>query len=72
LQEKCTRYYRQRPDVRILEIPAPRWTIYDVKYFDMKMAATVPMIHQERAYTTGDQLMMKVEGALARSRVTLS
>jgi len=38
--------------VRVLEIPTPRWTAYDVKYFDIKMAEEVPMIHQERAYTS--------------------
>jgi hypothetical protein len=38
--------------VRVLEIPTSRWTTYDVKYFDIKMAEEVPMIHQERAYTS--------------------
>jgi hypothetical protein len=38
--------------VRVLEIPTPRWTAYDVKYFKIKMAEEVPMIHQERAYTS--------------------
>jgi hypothetical protein len=38
--------------VRVLEIPTPRWTAYDVKYFDIKMAEEVPMMHQERAYTS--------------------
>ena len=38
--------------VRVLEIPTPRWTAYDAKYFDMKMSKDVPMIHQERAYTS--------------------
>jgi hypothetical protein len=38
--------------VRVLEIPTPRWTAYDVKYFNIKMAKEVPMIHQERAYTS--------------------
>jgi hypothetical protein len=38
--------------VGVLEIPTSRWTTYDVKYFDIKMAEEVPMIHQERAYTS--------------------
>jgi hypothetical protein len=37
---------------RVLEIPTPRWTAYDVKYFDITMSQEVPMVHQERAYTS--------------------
>ena len=37
---------------RVLEIPTPRWTAYDAKYFGVKMAAEVPMQMQERAYTS--------------------
>jgi Protein of unknown function (DUF3604) len=38
--------------VRVLEIPTPRWTAYDAKYFGIKMPPEVPMVHQERAYTS--------------------
>jgi Protein of unknown function (DUF3604) len=37
---------------RVLEIPTPRWTAYDAAYFKVKMDAKVPMITQERAFTT--------------------
>jgi len=38
--------------VRVLEIPTPRWTAYDAKRFGVKMGKEVPMITQERAYTS--------------------
>jgi hypothetical protein len=38
--------------VRVLEIPTPRWTAYDAKYFGVKMPPEVPMKGQERAYTS--------------------
>jgi hypothetical protein len=38
--------------VRVLEIPTPRWTAYDAKYFGIKMPPEVPMVLQERAYTS--------------------
>ena len=38
--------------VRVLEIPTPRWTAYDAKYFGIKMPPKVPMKGQERAYTS--------------------
>ena len=37
---------------RVLEIPTPRWTAYDAKRFKVKMDPEVPMITQERAYTS--------------------
>jgi len=37
---------------RVLEIPTPRWTAYDAKYFGIKMPPEVPMKMQERAYTS--------------------
>jgi hypothetical protein len=38
--------------VRVLEIPTPRWTAYEAKRFGVKMAPEVPMVTQERAYTS--------------------
>ena len=37
---------------RVLEIPTPRWTAYDAKYFNVKAPAEAPMTLQERAYTS--------------------
>jgi hypothetical protein len=37
---------------RVIEIPTPRWTAYDVKYYDIEMPDEVPMTLQERAYTS--------------------
>jgi hypothetical protein len=37
---------------RVIEIPTPRWTAYDAKRFGVKMSDEVPMITQERAYTS--------------------
>jgi hypothetical protein len=37
---------------RVIEIPTPRWTAYDAKRFGVKMDKEVPMITQERAYTS--------------------
>ncbi len=38
--------------VRVIEIPTPRWTAFDQKAFKVKMDPKVPMITQERAYTS--------------------
>ena len=38
--------------VRVLEIPTPTWQARDRKYFGNTWPATVPMSHQERAYTS--------------------
>ena len=37
---------------RVLEIPTPRWTAYDAKYFGVTMPPEVPITMQERAYTS--------------------
>ena len=37
---------------RVIEIPTPRWTAYDAKYFDVDPGKEVPMTTQERAYTS--------------------
>ena len=36
---------------RVIEIPTPRWTAYDARYFDVEAPKGVPMTTQERAYT---------------------
>ncbi len=38
--------------VRVLEMPSPRWTAHDVMQFGANMAEHVPMMQQERAYTS--------------------
>ena len=38
--------------VRVLEIPTPRWTLYDVVRFGAKMDKEVPMTQTERGYTS--------------------
>ncbi len=38
--------------VRVIEIPTPRWTAYEAMRFDIEMSEDVPMITQERGYTS--------------------
>jgi hypothetical protein len=37
---------------RVIEIPTPRWTAYEAKRFNIQMPKEVPMVTQERAYTS--------------------
>lgn len=37
---------------RVIEIPTPRWTAYDAVKFDLDLPDHIPMIVQERAYTS--------------------
>jgi hypothetical protein len=37
---------------RVIEIPTPRWTAYDAKYFGIELPRNVPMTTTERAYTS--------------------
>ncbi|MFM5923000.1 MAG: DUF3604 domain-containing protein [Novosphingobium sp.] len=38
--------------VRVLQIPTPRWTAYDAKQWKVSMPDYVPMVIQERAYSS--------------------
>ena len=39
--------------LRVLEIPTPRWTVYDAKFYGSReLPDNMPMIAQERAYTS--------------------
>ena len=38
--------------VRVIEIPTPTWAAYDAAFFGVEMPKEVPMVHQERAYTS--------------------
>jgi len=37
---------------RVIEIPTPRWTAYEAKYYNITMPKKVPMTTTERAYTS--------------------
>jgi hypothetical protein len=37
---------------RVIEIPTPRWTAYEAKRYSIEMPEKVPMVTQERAYTS--------------------
>ena len=39
--------------LRVLEIPTPRWTAYDAKFYGLKdLPGAIPMVAQQRAYTS--------------------
>jgi hypothetical protein len=38
--------------VRVLEIPTPRWTLYDKVRFGDAMSDEVPLVHQERGFSS--------------------
>ena len=38
--------------VRVLEIPTPRWTAYAAKSYGLDLPKDIPMVTQERAYTS--------------------
>jgi hypothetical protein len=37
---------------RVLEIPTPTWQAYDAAIYGVEMPDEIPMVHQERAYTS--------------------
>jgi hypothetical protein len=38
--------------VRVIEIPTPRWTAYDARFFDLDPAEDIPMVTRERVYSS--------------------
>ena len=38
--------------VRVIEIPTPRWTAYDAKYFQVDLPDHIPTVVRDRAYTS--------------------
>jgi hypothetical protein len=38
--------------VRVIEIPTPRWTAYDARFFEQQPGEDIPMVTQERVYSS--------------------
>lgn len=38
--------------VRVIEIPTPRWTAYDAKFFQLELPERIPTVVRDRAYTS--------------------
>ncbi len=58
---------------RVIEIPTPRWTAYDAKYYGIKMPEEVTMTVTERAYTLADlvyagEMMQQEEAEIAEMK----
>jgi hypothetical protein len=43
---------QDRSDIRVIEIPKPRWTCYDAFRFGIEIPRGAPVSTQERAYTS--------------------
>ena len=37
---------------RVIQIPTPRWSTYDAKYYGLELPPEIPTTTQERAYTS--------------------
>ena len=37
---------------RVVEIPTPRWTAYDAKFYKLDLPDEVPVVIKDRAYTS--------------------
>jgi len=38
--------------LRVLEIPTPRWTAYDAKFFEMDLPERIDLVTQQRGYSS--------------------